>query len=129
VKFSVPKLIFIWGALFSATLFLTLKYDVHEQPTIQRPIEEDPDLRAAAGKMVWQRYGCNNCHRINGAGSKIGPDLTRVGVRRDKSWLNLQLINPKSHNSNSIMSGHFGIPDKEKQDLVDYLSGLRGTAE
>lgn len=126
---SVPKLIFIWGALLSAMLFLTLKYDYHEQPSMRNNREDVPDPLAASGKTAWQKYGCNSCHRINGDGNKLGPDLSRVGVRRDKMWLTQQLVNPKSHNSDSVMTDYSNIPNEDRQDLVHYLSGLRGTAE
>ena len=129
MKLSSLVLIFIWGTLFSAILFVTVKYDSYDQSLTRHPVVKDPDARAAAGMAAWHKYGCNSCHRINGEGNRLGPDLSRVGVRHDQSWLHQQLGNPNSHNSNSAMSSYASITQEEMRDLVDYLSGLRGTAE
>lgn len=34
-----------------------------------------------AGRKMFSAAGCYNCHRVAGAGSSIGPDLTGVGGR------------------------------------------------
>lgn len=129
MKLSVSKLIFMWGIFLSVMLYLTLKYNYHEQPLMLQHAEGGPDLQVIPGKLAWQKYGCGSCHRINGVGTRIGPDLSRVGVRRDRMWLYHQLVNPKSHNSNSVMTDYSNIPNEDRHDLANYLSGLRGTAE
>lgn len=38
---------------------------------------------AARGKAIYEGKGdCASCHRINGAGSRLGPDLSDIGVPR-----------------------------------------------
>jgi putative heme-binding domain-containing protein len=35
----------------------------------------------AAGKAVYARAGCGSCHLVNGEGSDLGPELSRIGMR------------------------------------------------
>lgn len=37
---------------------------------------------------------CDSCHMVSGQGGRLGPDLTRVGERRDPDELMSDLINP-----------------------------------
>jgi nitric oxide reductase subunit C len=77
------------------------------------------------GEAVFKSQGCSACHMIGGVGGTVGPDLTKVGSRKDKEWIEEQLRNPKTHNPNSIMPSYAKLPEKDRQDLADYLSGLK----
>lgn len=37
---------------------------------------------------------CGNCHRNDGRGNVVGPDLSRVGDRGDRDWLLMSILNP-----------------------------------
>lgn len=77
------------------------------------------------GEGIFKAQGCSACHMIGGVGGNVGPDLTKVGSRRDKEWIEEQLKNPKSHNPGSIMPSYAKLSEKDMKDLVDYFSGLR----
>jgi nitric oxide reductase subunit C len=89
-----------------------------------------PMVTAAAtgekpGEAIYKTQGCSACHRIGGVGGTIGPDLSMVGKRRDKEWIEAQIRDPRSHDPKSIMPSFAKLPDKDIDDLADYLSGLR----
>src|SRR4029450_11555860 len=44
-------------------------------PTI--PVESSTGNVAAGEKIFWT--SCGNCHRVNGRGGRLGPDLSRIG--------------------------------------------------
>lgn len=50
--------------------------------------------QVAAGKDLFERKNCINCHTILGEGAYFAPDLTRVMSRRGPEWLTLFLKNP-----------------------------------
>lgn len=79
----------------------------------------------APGMAVYQEQGCSACHRLNGSGGEIGPDLTHVAGRRDRAWILQQLQDPKSHNSQTVMPSFSGLPPQKLADLADYLAGLK----
>jgi putative membrane-bound dehydrogenase-like protein len=77
---------------------------------LHRPIEQQPplsDLAAwqqrlagdgdpQAGRRIFfhQKVGyCSRCHRIDGRGNNVGPDLTKIG-QRDAEWLLTSVLQP-----------------------------------
>ncbi len=49
----------------------------------------------ARGKAVFDgKGGCARCHRLNGEGSRVGPDLTGIGERRGALELERALVDP-----------------------------------
>jgi nitric oxide reductase subunit C len=77
------------------------------------------------GEDLFKSLGCSACHMINGIGGQVGPDLTKVGSRRNKSWIEEQIKDPQSHNPDSVMPSFKNISDKNINSLADYLSGLK----
>ncbi|MBI4063594.1 MAG: c-type cytochrome [Elusimicrobia bacterium] len=77
------------------------------------------------GKAYFRGYGCNNCHRIGSEGGKIGPDLTFVGFRKSRQWLDQWLKNPHNWKNNTLMP-NFNLPDHSRNALVEYLLTLKG---
>lgn len=52
---------------------------------------------SARGKTVYDgKGGCASCHRIGGVGSRVGPDLSRVGQARRTADLELALVDPNA---------------------------------
>ena len=52
---------------------------------------------ATRGKAVYDgKGGCASCHRIGGTGSRVGPDLSRVGQGRRTAELELALVDPNA---------------------------------
>ncbi len=91
-------------------------------PIVGAPAVTSPSV--LAGRAVFAKSGCVACHSILGKGGTVGPDLTRVGSRRDASWLARLLADPQAVNPGTIMPKP-DITDQERQDLVNYLAGLK----
>ena len=52
---------------------------------------------AARGKSLFDgKAACATCHRVNGAGSRLGPDLSRVGQVRRSVELEQSILDPAS---------------------------------
>ena len=50
---------------------------------------------AAKGKQIFEsKGGCLDCHRVNGRGSRIGPDLSDVGELRRPAEIEQSLVDP-----------------------------------
>lgn len=51
----------------------------------------------ARGETVFNGKGsCTTCHRVNGAGSRVAPDLSDIGGARSAAALQRSLLNPSS---------------------------------
>lgn len=81
----------------------------------------------SAGKQFFEGFGCQRCHTIAGEGGEYGPDLTYVGFRKSKVWLDLWLKNPHGWKSDTVMP-NLHLSDGVRHELVAYLSSLKGDA-
>ncbi|HEX5226250.1 MAG TPA: c-type cytochrome [Bryobacteraceae bacterium] len=50
----------------------------------------------AHGKMLFETKGCENCHRVHGQGSRVGPDLTNIGARRKRADIERSIVDPSA---------------------------------
>ena len=73
------------------------------------------------GKKIYEREGCNNCHRFKGVGGSICPDLTDVKNRRSREWIKQQLKDPSVNNPDSKMPSFGHLSEREINAIVDYL--------
>jgi cytochrome c oxidase subunit II len=103
---------------------------VHAQ---QQPAIED--AKEAAGRLVFERTACLNCHAINGTNGtgRFGPDLTHLMSRRtiaagasenNEENLRLWIQNPDSIKPGSLMPA-MKLSDSELDALVRYLESLQ----
>jgi len=76
------------------------------------------DLKA--GKAIFAKKRCGMCHKIEGKGGKIGPDLSHVGRTRDHDWLMAFMKNPKKMSPGAKMMPVRGA-EAELSALADYL--------
>lgn len=60
---------------------------------------------AAAGKAVYAGSGCANCHTIQGAGGKLGPDLSNAGLKLPLPKLRKAILDP----DDAIAEGYQGV--------------------
>ena len=83
----------------------------------------DDETRIAS--RVIGRY-CANCHIIDGEGSSIGPDLTRIGAQRDAQYLHDWITQPDAVDplANMPAFGEVLTPD-EMTVVVKYLAARK----
>ena len=51
---------------------------------------DPPRGNARNGEAIFQKQ-CVGCHRVNGVGGRLGPDLSRVGVSRSRDMMMLRI--------------------------------------
>ena len=55
------------------------------------------DGDAARGRVLFEGKGeCRDCHAVRGEGSRVGPDLTRIGLLRRAGEIERSLLDPKA---------------------------------
>jgi mono/diheme cytochrome c family protein len=77
--------------------------------------------------------GCIGCHKLNGAGGAVGPDLTRVGARRSAQAIRQKILDPASSMTKGyeqfagVMPKTFGtmMNAAQLEALVQYLAARK----
>jgi ubiquinol-cytochrome c reductase cytochrome b subunit len=82
-----------------------------------------PETQAAAA--VYVRY-CVGCHTVDGDGGKDGPDLSKVGSKRDHATIRRIIADPLSVNADAEMPA-FGkrLTPQELDAISAYLSSRK----
>jgi cytochrome c1 len=74
-----------------------------------------------AGKLMAD-LACFSCHRINGHGSDMAPDLSREGSSVQRQWLDDFLKNPNTlRPSLTRRMPRFNLSDTDRKILTDYI--------
>jgi nitric oxide reductase subunit C len=72
---------------------------------------------------VYERYKCYTCHKFNGYGGDLAPDLSYEGSRAQRPWLADFLKNPQTLRPTLILRmPQFNMSDKDAATLADYIS-------
>ena len=53
-----------------------------------------PGEPAEGEKLFHGKGGCGRCHRVNGSGGRLGPDLSSIGSSRSAAHLRDAIVNP-----------------------------------
>lgn len=79
------------------------------------------------GRILYRQEGCFTCHRLDGSGGKVGPDLTVEGKRgRSEAWLIGHFKNPPAYSPGSIMPAFKNLTSSQLQALAVFLENQRG---
>jgi ubiquinol-cytochrome c reductase cytochrome b subunit len=78
---------------------------------------------AVDGAMVYQRYRCSACHKINGVGMQVGPPLNGLAARRNAAWISEHFANPQKVSPGTVMPPYRFAPN-DLDAITKYLLGL-----
>jgi len=85
---------------------------------------QDGRAQVGQGRMVFRDQGCYGCHTAEGMGTSIGPDLSRIGAKRNATDLVRWLRDPSTHRPSAHMP-KIQLTEVEVQALAAYLGSLR----
>ena len=87
------------------------------------PRKEASFQAVGAFAQVYERYKCYACHRFNGYGGTLAPDLTYERSRAQKKWIADFLKNPQTIRPALILRmPQFNMPDKDAAIAAEFLS-------
>lgn len=71
---------------------------------------------------VYERYKCYTCHKFNGYGGDLAPDLSYEGSRAGRQWLLSFLKSPQTLRPTLVLRmPQFNMTEKEANTLADYI--------
>jgi mono/diheme cytochrome c family protein len=109
-------------ALTTALLSLNDRsYSLPPSLALAAPVESDYQPAGKAGKLMTD-LACFSCHRINGHGGDMAPDLTWEGSSVQRDWLVQFFKNPGTLRPALIRRmPKFNLSDSEATELTDYI--------
>ncbi|MBR9852384.1 MAG: cytochrome c [Rhodobacteraceae bacterium] len=126
---SMARNIFYGGSLFFIIIFIGLSAHSHRYIVNVSTDKATLTESVAAGKHIWEKHSCVNCHTILGEGAYFAPELanvmTRWGVEDDpegafdmlKGWMDAM---PTGIEGRRQMP-NFNLTDEEYRQLADFL--------
>jgi mono/diheme cytochrome c family protein len=92
-------------------------------PAVAKPEAE----LIAYGKTLYRQEGCFTCHRLDGEGTKVGPDLSVEGTRgRAREWLIGHFKDPPAYTRGSMMPPFTNLTGEQLAALSAFLENQKG---
>jgi nitric oxide reductase subunit C len=118
------RLFFAVSTGLSALIFVALTVDSHRQfPKLTNAAAIDE--KVIAGKNVWHRRNCINCHTLLGEGAYYAPDLTQITAQRGAAYLREFLKEPSrfySEARDGRLMPNLNLSDPDIEHLIAFLS-------
>lgn len=102
-----------------------IPFEVPKAPAQEE--KKEPAGPAKTGPEVVKKYGCGACHKIAGEQGAIGPDLTKIGAKRNVEYLRRAVLDPNADIAPGFPPGMMPQDYKDKmtagelQLIVEYL--------
>ena len=120
------RLFAIVSTLLVVVAFLWMTIDSHRQfPKLTNEQALTPQV--IAGKNVWHKYNCTNCHTLLGEGAYYAPDLTKIAAQRGANYLRAFLNDPGAFYDEQkyrrVMPKQ-NLSDQEIDDVIAFLDWI-----
>jgi len=119
---------FLGSTAVFTLIFLGLTIDSHRQfPALTHSDQITPEV--LAGKHVWHRKNCINCHTLLGEGAYYAPDLTKIAEQRGAPYLRAFLADPAkfySEERDRRLMPNLKLSPQEIDQLVAFLTWVGG---
>lgn len=112
-----------------AEVTVTIPKDVPDEKDKQQA-KAEPRKSLDTPQAILANFTCTACHKIEGAGGELGPDLSHIGTKRDKTSIRKSILDPNAEIAKGfapMMPPVYGdqMTAKELELLVNYLAGLK----
>jgi nitric oxide reductase subunit C len=117
------RLFAIAATATAVVVFLGLTLDTHRQfPALTNEAGLTPQV--IAGKNVWHRYNCTNCHTLFGEGAYYAPDLTKIANQRSADYLRAFLKDPGAFYDEQKYRRVMPPQNLSEQEIADVIAFL-----
>jgi nitric oxide reductase subunit C len=117
---------FFVSTVLSALIFVALTIDSHRQfPKLTNAAAIDE--KVIAGKHVWHRENCTNCHTLLGEGAYYAPDLTKITTQRGAPYLRAFMKDPSkfySEERDGRLMPTLNLSDEDIDNVIAFLGWI-----
>ncbi|HET7212835.1 MAG TPA: c-type cytochrome [Terriglobia bacterium] len=91
-----------------------------------RPSQITPAQLREYGRTLFRQEGCFTCHKLDGQGGTVGPDLSAEGARgRSPEWLIGHFKDPPKFTPGSVMPPFKYLTPEQLQALTAFLESRK----
>jgi mono/diheme cytochrome c family protein len=109
-------------AITTAILSMTGPANKTEIAELAVPARQAEFHPAGEFGALYERYKCYVCHRFNGFGGTLAPDLTYEGSRAQRQWIISYLKDPGTLRPTlTVRMPQFNMTDQEAGTIADYF--------
>jgi nitric oxide reductase subunit C len=120
------RLFFIVSTLVFSIVFIALT--IHSHTRFDELTHADKITPAVlAGKHVWHKNNCTNCHTLFGEGAYYAPDLTKIAQHRGAAYLKAFLKDPSqfySEEKHRRLMPNPKLSDTEIDEVIAFLDWI-----
>lgn len=117
------RLFAIGSTAVAALVFLGMTIDSHRQfPALTHEDKLTPQV--IAGKEVWHKNNCVNCHTLFGEGAYYAPDLTKITKLRGEQYLQAYMRDPSKFYDEKRHRRLMPKQDLSEADITNLISFL-----
>jgi nitric oxide reductase subunit C len=117
------RLFAIGATAVAALAFLGMTVDSHRQfPKLTN--ESQLTEQVVAGKNVWHKYNCVNCHTLFGEGAYYAPDLTKIAKLRGEPYLTAYMKDPSQFYDETRHRRLMPKQDLSEQEISNLIAFL-----
>ncbi len=120
------RIFFLGGTLLFSLIFILLTIDSHRQFDSLTNADQITE-QVVAGKMIWHKKNCINCHTLLGEGAYYAPDLTKITTQRGEPYLREFLKDPTkfySEERDRRIMPNMKLNDQEITELIAFLDWI-----
>jgi nitric oxide reductase subunit C len=117
------RLFFVVGTTVFAVIFIALTIHSHTKFG-ELTNEHNLTAEVIAGKHVWHRKNCVNCHTLLGEGAYYAPDLTKITQQRGEAYLRAFLQDPSRFYSEEVHGRLMPNPNLTEQQITEVIAFL-----
>ena len=117
------RIFFVAGTAIFGIVFIALTIHSHTKfDELTRAHEITPAV--IAGKHVWHRKNCINCHTLLGEGAYFAPDLTKIAQHRGEAYLREFLRDPAKYYSEERHGRLMPNPNLSDEQITNVIAFL-----
>lgn len=113
-----------------AEVTVTIPTDVAAESDSDKKEDSAPRAPLTTPQELFAHFSCNACHKVEGSGGVLGPDLSHIGGQRDAATIRRAILDPNAEITKGfapMMPPIYGdqLYASELETLVSYLAGLK----
>jgi cytochrome c oxidase subunit 2 len=112
-----------------AEVTVSIPTDVAADSDSDKKEDGAPRAPLTSPQEIFAHLTCNACHKVEGAGGVLGPDLSHIGSQKDAAYIRRAILDPNAEIAEGfvpMMPPNYGdqLYAGELETLVNYLAGL-----